>query len=332
MKLRHPKSTLTQFKDTSTPLRTWRSKLTQWIYLAIIAFIVLYAVYYLSFMHFYFNQRGLVQVDHVVVASSRGGRILAIPVKPGEHVKKGDLLMRVAAPADCHGQTMGGKGLADLKMKNALDRVRKKQLVQKIKLKNYELKQLSYRRSMELYANHNVNLQGLSDEILALKAGVELLNQQIYLRSKAMKKISAIVYSARGCQDEMVRAPANGTVITIKHKVFEVLERTGSVMDFIKDKAAVHITANFRNDYYDSLSLGEKVDIRFPDGSKSQGVISEIKSTAIPFPEQENTHYLPYRTRIMVTIEPLEIDSSEADQLDHWRFFNEMEVEVRGWR
>jgi len=227
---------------------------------------------------------------------------------------------------------VAGKGLADLKMKNALDRVKKKQLLQTIKLKKYNLKLQSHRRSMELYANHTVNSQALKDELLALQTGVDLFNQQIYLRNQAMKKMSAVVYSNSGCQDEMVRAPADGIIITIKNKPFEVLQRTESVMDFIKNKAEVHITASFKNDYYDSLSLGEKVDVSFPDGSKSQGVISEIKSTSIPFPVQGSTHYLPDRTRIMATIDPLETKASEADQLDHWRLFNEMEVEVRGWR
>ncbi|GEM_PF-3712670 len=326
MKLRHPKSAITQFGDSKAPARTWRSKFTQWIYFAIVGFIILYAIYYFVYMRFYFIQRGLVQVNHVVVASVRGGRILKIPVSVGEHVKKGRLLMRVDSPNDCRQGDGVGIVLA-LKGKNSLDRVKRDALKQQMKLKNNDLKRLRYRRSMELYSEQGIKLQALQDKLLALQGDIKLLNQQIAVRNKEIKRLSGLGVHHNGCSDEFVRAPADGTIIAINHAPFEVLQRTEPVMDFIKDNAPVSLIMTLNNDYYDSLTLNEKVDVYFPDGSVGKGFISKIQSTAIPFPIRDSAHYLPERTRVLATIEPL-----ESEDLNHWRAFNEVEVEVRGWR
>jgi multidrug resistance efflux pump len=326
MKLRHPESTITQFHDSKAPDRTWRSKMTQWIYLAIIAFILLYAIYYMVFANFYFLQRGLVQVDHVIVASQRGGRILGIPISVNQHVKKGALLMRVDAPNDCR-QTIGNREIATLKTKNALDRIKRSSLKKQLEFKQQELKKVRYRRSMELFAESNINLQNLENDLFSLQGNIDLLSSQIALRNRAAKQLQGIGFNSAGCQDEFIHAPADGTVIAINHKTFEVLQPTEAVMDFIRDDASVHIISNFNNDDYKSLTVGEEVDVKLPDGSISKGLVSEIKSTSIPFPTEEVLHYMPARTRILATITPL-----DAITLKQWQAFNEMEVEVTGWR
>jgi len=327
MKLRHPRRKLTQYKEGPAPERTLRSKVTQWIYLAVVLFVVAYVIYYIAYTMFYFNQRGLVVVNHVVISSVRGGRILKISVGAGDHVKKGALLLRIASPNSCR-QNPDNKIIHELKIKNGLDRGKIRMLMQQRNSKKNELKKIQYQRSMELFSGNITRMRTLQDAILVLGGNIDLLRRGLRLRTAEIKKLSMNKALDAACQDEVIRAPSDGTVIAVQHKVFEVLQRTEPVMDFVKDDAPVYIHVTFNNKRYDDLSLGKEVQIRLPDGELGKGKIAEVKSTSVPFAVNEFArNYLPQRTRLMAMIEPLNRKDAKL-----WKSFIEMEVEVRGWR
>jgi len=326
MKLRHPKSNLSQFKEVSAPKRTFGSKLTQWIYLTVLLFLLAYIIYYIAYKIFYFDQRGLVVVNHVIIASKRGGRILKVPVVVGSHVKKGELLLLLDAPDICR-QGASNKTIRELKIKNAFDREKIRALVERRNIKKNELRQMQYQQSMELFAGNHARIQSLQDILLTLGGNINGLRHGLKIRTAEIKTLFANKMSDAACQNEVIRAPSDGTIIAVQHKVFEVLQRTEPVMDFIKDGAPVYIHAVFNNKFYNALSLGKEVQIRFPNGDLGKGKIIEVKSTSVPFAMNENQKYLPQRTRLLAIIKPLEKKES-----DLWKLFIEQEVEVRGWR
>jgi len=326
MKLRHPRNNLTQYKDEEPPKRSFSSYLTQWLYLAAIFIILGFIGYYIIHSIYYFNQRGMVLVNHIVISSARGGRILSQPVQVGQHVKKGDLLLRVASPNTCK-KSLNDKKMADLKMQNSLNAMKMKMLIKNRTYKEKQLQKIRYQRSLELFSKSQMDAQSLQDELQNLSANIQLLRHGKVIRRQAIKDLAAIMLEDRDCMDEFVYAPENGTIVAVEHKVFEVLQRTEPCMDFIATDADVYIEAAFHNKYYNAVSMGEDVKIRLPDGELSQGVIKEIKSTSAPFAVQENNRYLQQRTRLLVVVKP-----ANQQEAKRWKPFIEMEVEVRGWQ
>jgi len=326
MKLRHPRSKLTQYKEVSAPKRTFGRKLTQWIYLAILLSLVVYAIFYVGYQIFYFDQRGLVTVHHVVISSARGGRILKEAAGAGDHVRKGALLLRIASPNVCR-RSADEKVIRELKMKNGFDGQKVRVFIQQRNTKRHELNRMQYQRSMELFSDNTARIRALQDALANLDGDIDVLRHEIKLRNDEIKKLSANNTLDDACRDELIRAPADGTIVSIQHRTYEVVQRSDPVMDFVKDDAPVLIHALFRNEYYESLSLGKKVQIRFPDKSFSKGRVIKIESTSVPFAVNTvRKNYAPARTRILAVIEPL-----DKKDVNLWKSFMEMEVEVKGW-
>jgi len=326
MKLRHPRNNLTQYENEDAPKRSFSSYVTQWIYLVVVFTILGFIGYYIIHSIYYFNQRGMVLVNHVVISTARGGRILSQPVQVGQHVKKGDLLLRIASPNICK-KSVNDKKIADLKMQNAFNVMKIKLLIKKRSYKEKQLQKIRYQRSLELFSTPQMDAQTLQDELQDLSANIQLLQREDVIRRQAIKDLADMILEDHDCVDEFVYAPQDGTIVAVEHKVFEVLQRTESGMDFIADDADVYIEAAFHNKYYNAISMGENVEIRLPDGGLSQGVIKEIKSTSAPFAVQENNRYLQQRTRLLVVVE-----AANKEEAERWKSFIEMEIEVRGWQ
>ncbi len=332
MRLRHPRRKPTQSQELPPPRRSWGMRLTQWIYLSVLLLLGLYVLVYLGYRLLCFSERGWVSVRHVVIASARGGRILAEPHGVGACVRKGALLVRVGSPSECRPVVSGNRdrNLRELERRQALDAYKLRMLIEQRKLARAALDDARQWRAMELFSGRQGQMRTLRDRIAGLDRDIALLRQALRLRRTEIDQLNklAAVPAHAGCEDELIRAPADGVIVAVERKADEVVERATPILDFVPDHAPVEIRAVFRYDEYASLTLGRQVTIHFPDGSESQGRIVRIEATSAPFAmDRVRKNYELERTRVLAIIRPL----SDRDAM-LWRAFREMEVEVTGWR
>ena len=337
MRLRHPKPVLSHSNLADTGKPSLGSRITRWIYFSVLIALVLYIVWYAVFRFFYIDNRGLVEADRTRIASSRGGRILDLPAKNGDHVRKGELLARLKSPNDCDVPAVSKAQeetpeLRSLRRKQLSDRTQLRVLLQQRKEKKTRLQHMKYRHAMELSISGAASQRlKLEDDMLRIGGEIRSLRAMIPLRKKDIQHLQAMLKLGEispGCRDEVIHAPYNGTIVSKDHWPFEVMQRTEPIMDIIADDASVHIESYFRNDAFETLHIGMHLTVFFPDGSQSRAKVTAIKSTSLAFPNREfHDDYLPFRTRILAIIEPVD----EADVV-LWKQFNQMEVEVRGWR
>lgn len=336
MRLRHPKPILSHRSVENTTQLSRASRITRWLYFGVLIGLALYIIWYGVLKFFYVDNRGLVEIDHIRIASSRGGRILELPANVGDHVKKGALLVRLQSPNDCAPPQSSEvqpetPELRSLRRKLLSDRTRLETLLQQRKDKQAQLRNMRFSHAMELsIGSVRLQSQKLEDDILRLDGEVRSLRTIIPAREKDIKHLEKVLLlgvEQKGCGDEEIRALYDGTVLSKTHRQFEVVKRTDPIMDFIADDARVHIESYFRTDDFNALSVGLELMVIFPDHSKSRAKVVDIKSTSIPFPNREfHDSYLPFRTRILTILEPVD----EKD-IPLWKQFNRMEVEVQGW-
>jgi len=339
MRLRHPKPVLTHSNKSENGKPPLASRFTRWIYFGVLIFLLVYIVWYGFFSYFYINERGLVEVDRIEVSSTRGGRILELPVSTDDHVKRNDLLVRLKSPNDCASSQMAGLNqpspeLRSLRFKQQADRAHLNRLYFESREKKTRLNGINLRHSMELSLNGSgaASRQKLEDDIQQLEGKKRELYQLIANRARLISKLVALqkkglTPSQLGCHDELIRAPYAGTIISKIHSVFEVMQRTETIMALIPKHASVRIEVYLRNDMYNMLKVGHEFSITFPDGQKSKSRIEKITSTSLPYPRRNINHYFPDRTRLLVILRP----SDKAD-LPLWKKFNQLEVEVYGWQ
>jgi len=336
VRLRHPKPILSHSQSADVADLSLGSRVTRWVYFIALFALLSYIVWYGVFRFFYIDNRGLVDVDRTRVAFSRGGRILELPVKDGDHVDKGDFLVRLKSPNDCAGSSLSGvltetPELRKLRRKQMSDRSHLNALLQQRKEKKNQIHRMRYRRAMELSTGSSASRQKLEDDMLRLGGEVRSLRAIITLRKKDIQHLENILKQGGvqpGCEDELIHAPYDGMIVSKNHWQFEVMQRTEPIMDIIADDANVHVESFFRNDAAKTLSVGMELTVLFPDGRESKAKIIVIKSTALQFTKRKfQNNYLPSRTRILTILEP----ASDMD-IPLWKQFNQIEVMVRGWR
>lgn len=334
MRLRHPKPVLTHSHASDTAKPPFASRVTRWLYFTLLIVLLGYIIWYAMFRYFYIDNRGLVNVDRVRIASSRGGRILELPVKNGDHVKKGDLLVRLKSLNECvdlTGKPAESAELRNLRQKLASDQVRLKNLYALRRTTKAEIEQMKFRHAMELSMREGSGTRELENELQRMNGDIRHLRSMIALRKKEIQHLKDLLGVSEvrpECHDELIYAPFDATVVSEDHLQFEVMQRTQPIMDIVADDAEVHIESYFKNDNFNSLQVGMQLTVFLPDGSESKGRIVSLQSTALALPSRGyHDNYIPYRTRVLAILAPM----SKADAA-LWRQFNQMEVEVRGWR
>ena len=117
-------------------------------------------------------------------------------------------------------------------------------------------------------------------------------------------------------------APQGGMVSQIYAYPNETTYESQLIMDMVELKD-IHIKAYFHQEALNYIDEGDIVDITFPDGSKSKGVIDQIylKTTNLPDRLYETGSELERRVRVIVI--PLKIDET-----DKWFKFYKISVTV----
>lgn len=324
MKLRNRKSYITTLPEGSAPQNV-KPKITQIIYFSVLIFIVVYLGYVAVGRLFYLNARGQVEIEKTLISSTRGGHISQLAVSEGQQLKKGDMIVRIDALQQCVVEE--NKHLQKLRLDIGMN----EQRIALLKAKQAELKKLQrgseLRRALELeresisYGTQFWRDQNKLLSDLAL-TGKELELQRLQL--KELEKSARNKTLPAECQAETIRAPFPARVQVVRRRVEEFAKRGEAIVILTRNKAPVRIEAYFTEDELKYINLGKRLQVAFPDGVESTGVVKAVYSSAYSVPEREWKGYRPLTTGVRVHLFPL----NENEEM-HWKQYDRMEVRVR---
>lgn len=207
----------------------------------------------------------------VVITPEVSGEIVSLPVKEGQKVKKGDLLVKIKQD-----QYIAQRDRALANLASA----RSSLTIQKIQLAKIEQ---DYNRALELYK------KGLSSEaeLETIKAQYETAKAQVESAKSTVLQMEAMVKEANeNLAKTVITAPMDGTVSQLNVKLGERVLGTGftqgsnlmTIADLTKMIAVVDVD---ENDVV-LISIGDTSKIivdAFPDKSFT-GIVYEIGNTA----------------------------------------------------
>jgi len=324
MKLRNRKSYITNLPEGSAPVSV-KPKITQIIYFSILGLIVAYILSIGIGRWFYLNARGQVEVEKTLISSARGGHISSIGVIEGQHLKKGDLIVRIDPLKQCVPEE--NRPLQKLRLDIALN----EQRIILLKARQAELDKLQrggeLRRALELerqsmgYSKQFWRDQNKLTSDLALTAR-ELELQQVQMKDMEREVRNQIVPAE--CRAEVIRAPFASRVQVVRRRVQEFAKRGEAIVILTRNQASVRIEAYFTEDELKYISLGKQIDVTFPDGVESVGVVKAVYSSAYSVPEREWKGYRPLTSGIRVHLFPL----NKSEKMN-WKQYDRMEVRVR---
>jgi multidrug efflux pump subunit AcrA (membrane-fusion protein) len=260
----------------------------------------------------------------LLIAPTREGRVTDLPYGEGDTVRLGALLARVEPGLGC--PTPDTTRLVALRMDTQLNRARWDILGQRLATLRDRLQTLSLRSGLELDMELRREKDRLALEIEDLALQHRLLNAEISLQSRALgDAVAPVVRDSPACQPDLVLSPGDGTINAVYVDEFSVVNAGDAMLSLKPLDAPIRAMAYSSPDILPSLFPGKGVRVRFPDGSRDDGVIEAVHAAAELFPrlDVEAYRYLP--SEVVVEIRPV-----DASQAERWRRFERLPVQVTG--
>lgn len=230
--------------------------------------------------------QGQIEAKHIKVSSKIPGRIKYIYVKPGSQVVKGDTLLKLGTPElDAKKyQAESAKKAAKSQSNKAEKGAREEQiqgaynLWQKAKAAK-EVYKKTYNRVKNLYNDGVVPAQKLDEVTAKYKAATqdEQAAKAMYNMAKKGARVEdkegaeALVEQVDGVLQELdsylseanVKSPIDGEVASIISEEGELVN-TGFPIITVVDLKDVWFTFNVREDYLNSMRMGNEINITIP--------------------------------------------------------------------
>lgn len=305
---------------------------------------------------FYIEANGQIMFENVEVRILNDCRVLKYYIFEDDTVKTGDtLFMYVERNQDNNGLTADIDGSS---IDNRFDWVvreiyalRKKIVVNntEVQEKGKQIKVIekeipAMKNQVILDAMPLARLDVRQNELNQLKADVERINSENkelntligsltpLIRKQAKPKAGHGKYEVMGtgADDENIikyyLSPIEGSVNRIFTRQFETALRQEVVMSIHKN-SPIYIRTFFNQEDIAYFKTGDEVQLRFPDGSESKGILRRFYYSTIALPEEFQKRYEPTQRTIAADVYP-------ADTLDRqqWRAFYKMSVEIKRFK
>lgn len=325
MKLRNRTSYMKTLPEGEPPPRRGPS-ITRRLYMLLLLGLLAYLAYIAFDRLFFVHGWGQVEVEKITISSARGGRIEALNMTEGQQVDEGELLARVGAPKRCHPEQ--DPRLQRLLMDAELTRSRLAVLAGELQRKRAEAAQYTrLRRALEVDTRNSREARELTDAVEQLQQDVTIHARRLEIERDQAETLRAEL-AARPlpleCLDEELRAPHPATVLHVGNTAAEVVERGETIATLVPRDAGVRVEAYLETDDLEDVQVGKPMQVEFPDGYVSAGVIESVQSSAYRSAERRWDGYTPLSSRVLVRLVP-----TEAEQRQRWAAYDRMDVRVR---
>ena len=286
---------------------------------------------------------GQISLEKLDVNFTDDIRLQNIMVVEGDTVKEGDTLFsyknRVYDDAGgsyhqfANSAENLGKEIRRLEQQIEFARVERNNTYQMYRLQKKELERIrkmvvldvyqkeKYDRQSEKVEATLLDLRGVRNQIKVLEAQLSQLSEQLnynnYLATTGEGQAFATTHYV---------APMDGIIGRINFNPREVCYEQDNVMT-IHRPDRVCIKAYFYQEAVKDLKRGDRVTIKFPDGTKSIGMIENFYVSTYELPAEFQKRYEPIERSILANVIPV-----EQDQVQQWKKFYKMNVEVSAER
>ena len=338
-------------EEFKKPKRNW-DRIIYIVFLSLVAFFI---GYYAISKIFFIQADGQVLFENVSIRLTDDCRILAYQKDEGDTVKVGDSLFTYTLDKDNLWGNMALNGnVTATSYDNEWDWIEKEKyaLMKKVALNKIDITEStaligSYKSEIQRLQNEIVldvlpknRLDYVQNEILRLNTAIAKLtseNNQLYgllkqlnsmIKTPRVKstKTASIGGGGNGDADEngirVFYSPIDGTVTRIYTRQFEVALKSEQIMAIHKN-TPMYVKGFFEQGDLNYFHEGDLVNIEFPDGTNSKGIIKRFYYSTYPLPDEFQKRYEPTTRTIAADIYPV-----NDNEYEHWRAFFKMGVSV----
>jgi multidrug resistance efflux pump len=342
-------------EDIKVSKRNW----DRIIYVVFLSLVFLFLGYFAINKIFFIQADGQVLFENVSIRLTDDCRIISYQKEEDDIVHIGDSLFSYTLDKDnLWSNPSVALGMASTtsdennwgwieKEKYALT---KKITLNKIDIAQSNILVASYKNEIQRLQNEIIldvlpksRLEYVQHEILLLNTAIEKLsseNNQSYdlirelnqmIKKPQVKSVqnNSIKSDGNGEAEQGVHvfySPIDGTVTRIYTRQFEVALKSEEIMAVHKN-TPMYVKGFFEQEDISYFKEGDIVNIEFPDGSESKGVIRRFYYATYALPAEFQKRYEPITRTIAADIYPV-----LNNEYSHWRAFYKMSVNVTKYK
>jgi multidrug resistance efflux pump len=341
-KLREEKSFIKVLKEP--PVKKKKINFHKVLYLSLLCAALIFIGHRFIYAYLIILAEGQIELPKQTVNFADDIQLIDFNIQEGSHVAQGDTLFSYRMVVDkneeikMQTQDQPSEWIVKARLENekkmnllSIDITSQRELLSMIE------EQINKKKNLLLAGiNENYNsYKKLQQEQARIKAEIESLkkeqayyrsyDQQLAIKEQALKNIT-ITKSSYFNEVRHYVSPFSGKIGKISFNKNEICYKKQELMT-IHSMDGARISAFFDPDEIPYIQIGEVVDIKFPDGSKSRGIIHKFHVSTYALPEEFQKKFEPTERNIVAEIKPLnEIESKR------WKNFYKMDVEVRKTR
>lgn len=327
------------------------------VYLVLLGLALFFVGRFLINTYFYIEGNGQVLFENVDIRHTDDIRILEFYKKEGEDVLIGDTLFTYFLDDDVFGGGGGGNSVNISEGKSGNSWIEREiyGLKKDIDLNNVRINDNKgllaiYKKDLERVRNEvildavsHTNLENLEYQIDKLEGDIMLreeenriFRKQIgYLTDLMEKDLEAEKIKINqktgtvmltGAEDrsafKVFTSPINGTITRLLKQPFEVALKSENILS-IHQPNNVHIKGFFNQTDLKYLNEGDVVEIEFPDGTISNGIIDRFYSATYILPEEFQKKFEPTTRTLAADIIPI-----GNNDLNVWKKYYKLSVKI----
>ncbi|MFL5763033.1 MAG: hypothetical protein ACJ77K_03765 [Bacteroidia bacterium] len=337
-------------EDTKKPKRNW----DRVIYIVFLSLVFLFLGYYVINKIFFIKADGQVLFENVSIRLTDDCRIINYSKEEGDTVKVGDSLFTYTLDKDnLWGNMALNGGITATSYDSEWDWIEKEKyaLMKKVALNKIDISESqalidSYKSEIQRLQNEVVldvlpknRLDYVQNEILRLNTAIAKLNSENNQLYGLLKQLNSMIKAPRvkstksgsfagggNADDEnavrVFYSPIDGTVTRVYTHQYEVALKSEQIMAIHKN-TPMYVKGFFDQSDLNYFKEGDLVNVEFPDGTESKGIIKRFYYSTYPLPDEFQKRYEPTTRTIAADIYPV-TDS----EYNHWRSFYKMSVSV----
>lgn len=321
MKLRSRNAQLRHSPEGNPQASIW-SKISTFLYGGVLLALVGLVVLYMADRWMNFEARGQVRSQTYPVSAERQGRIMEIMAREGEQIKAQAPLVRIRPGRACDQQDMSSQ--QDIQGELQVDNIKLQNLQDRIASLEQRRQQLRRKQALEI-ANVAQELQDLEEQLMEVRQEYRVTQTRISVREQQLQRLSEEPSTDTRCQPFEITAPREGVITNLYHHPGAVVQAGEPLLALRPLNSETVVWAYMEEDLFENVHVGKSVEVVLPNGETTPGRITNIASSAQPFPQPKWQNYQPANTELLVKIKATN-DSIQT----LWQPFERMDVQVRG--